>query len=143
MTHVDPVCGMTIEEADAVGTHQHGGVTYYFCSPEHKGEFARNPVAFGEHGAREPTLPGLGDRSAAVVASANAARPVTPPSSPPRALAADPVRPTHEPTADAAAEWVDELEGEPSPPRAWPKLIGLTLLVMLTAMALGIVFARR
>ena len=33
MTHVDPVCGMTIEEADAVGTHQHDGVTYYFCNP--------------------------------------------------------------------------------------------------------------
>ena len=30
MTHLDPVCGMTIEEKDAVGTHQHDGVTYYF-----------------------------------------------------------------------------------------------------------------
>jgi len=30
MIHLDPVCGMTIEEKDAVGTHQHDGVTYYF-----------------------------------------------------------------------------------------------------------------
>jgi YHS domain-containing protein len=26
--HLDPVCGMTIDEADAVGTHEHDGVTY-------------------------------------------------------------------------------------------------------------------
>src|SRR5262249_19174849 len=32
VTHIDPVCGMEIEEADSVGTVAHGGVTYYFCA---------------------------------------------------------------------------------------------------------------
>lgn len=31
-SHLDPVCGMTIEEEDAAGTHEHAGVTYYFCA---------------------------------------------------------------------------------------------------------------
>jgi Cu+-exporting ATPase len=48
MTHVDPVCGMTIDEADAVGTHQHAGVTYYFCHPGCLERFARNPKEFLE-----------------------------------------------------------------------------------------------
>ena len=48
MTHVDPVCGMTIEEADAVGTHQHGGVTYYFCNPSCLDRFKADPTPFLE-----------------------------------------------------------------------------------------------
>jgi YHS domain-containing protein len=28
----DPVCGMTIQPADAVETVEHEGTTYYFCS---------------------------------------------------------------------------------------------------------------
>jgi YHS domain-containing protein len=31
VTHVDPVCGMTIER-DAVGSYECHGVTYYFCA---------------------------------------------------------------------------------------------------------------
>ncbi|MGE3510125.1 MAG: heavy metal translocating P-type ATPase [Vicinamibacterales bacterium] len=31
-SHLDPVCGMTIEEEDAVGSHEHDGVRYYFCA---------------------------------------------------------------------------------------------------------------
>jgi Cu+-exporting ATPase len=46
MTHVDPVCGMTIEEADAVGTHQHAGVTYYFCNPSCLERFSKDPNQF-------------------------------------------------------------------------------------------------
>ena len=46
MTHVDPVCGMTIEEADAVGTHQHAGVTYYFCNPSCLERFSKDPSQF-------------------------------------------------------------------------------------------------
>ena len=46
MTHVDPVCGMTIEETDAVGTHQHAGVTYYFCNPSCLERFKADPKAF-------------------------------------------------------------------------------------------------
>jgi YHS domain-containing protein len=39
----DPVCGMTIEEADAVGTSEYQGKTYYFCSSDCKEEFDQNP----------------------------------------------------------------------------------------------------
>jgi len=46
MTHVDPVCGMTIEEADAVGTFDHKGVRYYFCAPQCLERFAEDPDAF-------------------------------------------------------------------------------------------------
>ena len=48
MTHVDPVCGMTIEEADAAGTHHHDGVTYYFCNPSCLGRFTADPKQFLE-----------------------------------------------------------------------------------------------
>ncbi len=48
MTHLDPVCGMTIEEEDAVGTHQHDGVTYYFCNPSCLERFTDDPKAFLE-----------------------------------------------------------------------------------------------
>ncbi|MEP6592193.1 MAG: YHS domain-containing protein [Acidobacteriota bacterium] len=39
----DPVCGMTIEESDAVGTSEHGGKRYFFCSSDCKKEFDENP----------------------------------------------------------------------------------------------------
>lgn len=40
---VDPVCGMTIEESDAVGTSEYEGTTYYFCSKDCKEEFDSAP----------------------------------------------------------------------------------------------------
>ena len=46
MTHLDPVCGMTIDEVDAVGTHQHDGVTYFFCNPSCLERFQNNPQEF-------------------------------------------------------------------------------------------------
>jgi Cu+-exporting ATPase len=46
MTHVDPVCGMTIEEADAAGTHRHDGVMYYFCNPSCLERFTQDPKRF-------------------------------------------------------------------------------------------------
>ena len=48
MTHVDPVCGMTIEEADAVGTHRYDGVTYYFCDTSCLERFKKDPRQFLE-----------------------------------------------------------------------------------------------
>lgn len=41
----DPVCGMTIAEADAVATVDHDGSTvpYYFCSQDCAEEFRENP----------------------------------------------------------------------------------------------------
>jgi Cu+-exporting ATPase len=39
---------MTIEEEDAVGTHQHDGVTYYFCNPSCLERFKADPKQFLE-----------------------------------------------------------------------------------------------
>ena len=39
----DPVCGMTIEEADAVDTVDYQDTTYYFCSKDCAEEFRENP----------------------------------------------------------------------------------------------------
>ena len=43
MAAKDPVCGMTVEEADAAATEEHGGQTYYFCSKDCGEEFRENP----------------------------------------------------------------------------------------------------
>lgn len=43
MAAKDPVCGMTIEEADAEATADYEAKTYYFCSAECKEEFEANP----------------------------------------------------------------------------------------------------
>ncbi|MDP9403388.1 MAG: YHS domain-containing protein [Actinomycetota bacterium] len=46
MAVTDPVCKMKIEEGDAVGTSQHEGTTYYFCSSDCKEEFDADPEAY-------------------------------------------------------------------------------------------------
>jgi Cu+-exporting ATPase len=46
MTHLDPVCGMTIEEEDAVGSHTHDGTTYYFCNESCLERFKAHPDEF-------------------------------------------------------------------------------------------------
>ena len=51
MTHIDPVCGMTIEEEDAVGSHTHDGITYYFCNPSCLERFTADPPTFLEPAA--------------------------------------------------------------------------------------------
>jgi P-type Cu+ transporter len=43
---LDPVCGMTISPADAVGHVEHNGRTYYFCSNECLERFRQTPDAF-------------------------------------------------------------------------------------------------
>lgn len=43
MAAKDPICGMTIEESDAVGSSEYEGTTYYFCSMDCKEEFDANP----------------------------------------------------------------------------------------------------
>ncbi len=48
MAAVDPVCGMTIEEGDAVGTSEYNGSTYYFCSMDCKEEFDANPDDYAD-----------------------------------------------------------------------------------------------
>ncbi len=44
----DPVCGMTIEESDAVGASDYKGKRYYFCSNDCKKEFDDNPEDYAE-----------------------------------------------------------------------------------------------
>ncbi|MDP3296358.1 MAG: heavy metal translocating P-type ATPase [Thermodesulfovibrionia bacterium] len=46
MKVTDPVCGMTIEEKDAVGTSEYKGTTYYFCAKPCKEDFDKKPEAF-------------------------------------------------------------------------------------------------
>ena len=41
----DPVCHMDIDPANAAGTAEHEGVTYYFCSRGCKLDFEDNPQA--------------------------------------------------------------------------------------------------
>ncbi len=42
----DPVCGMEIEQQDAVGSAEHQGVKYYFCSDDCKEEFEADPAGY-------------------------------------------------------------------------------------------------
>jgi P-type Cu+ transporter len=44
--HVDPVCGMAVDPADAAGSHEHHGRTYYFCNPSCLERFRANPSEF-------------------------------------------------------------------------------------------------
>jgi Cu+-exporting ATPase len=46
MSHVDPVCGMTIEEEESAGTVDHDGVRYYFCAQSCLDRFKENPSEF-------------------------------------------------------------------------------------------------
>ena len=51
---------MTIDEADAVGTHQHDGVTYYFCNPSCLERFKDDPKQFLEPAATVASPPAAG-----------------------------------------------------------------------------------
>ncbi len=52
---VDPVCGMTISPADAVGEVVHRGHTYYFCNESCLERFTANPEEFVGPGADRDT----------------------------------------------------------------------------------------
>jgi len=45
---IDPVCGMSVEEADAPATADHDGATYYFCSTDCQEEFVVNPEDYAD-----------------------------------------------------------------------------------------------
>jgi len=53
----DPVCGMTIPPESAAGTHQHAGMTYYFCSTSCLDRFKANPEAFLQPSAMTDRAP--------------------------------------------------------------------------------------
>ncbi|MGH7556642.1 MAG: YHS domain-containing protein [Gemmatimonadota bacterium] len=46
MSVKDPICGMEIEEEDAVAISEHEEETYYFCSMDCKEEFDQNPADY-------------------------------------------------------------------------------------------------
>ncbi|MDQ6788188.1 MAG: YHS domain-containing protein [Acidobacteriota bacterium] len=45
---IDLVCGMQIEERDAVGQAEHEGTTYYFCSEACQRKFEANPAEYAK-----------------------------------------------------------------------------------------------
>ena len=53
---LDPVCGMTISPADAVGTAVHRGETYYFCAESCLVQFKADPERFLDPQRREAEL---------------------------------------------------------------------------------------
>jgi Cu+-exporting ATPase len=55
---IDPVCGMSVSPATAKGRHEHGGTTYYFCSPRCLARFQAEPEKYlpGEEPARPAPL---------------------------------------------------------------------------------------
>lgn len=58
---LDPVCGMTISPADAVGTLEHAGHTYHFCSDTCLQKFRENPAAFVGEKLRASSPPANAD----------------------------------------------------------------------------------
>jgi Uncharacterized conserved protein len=42
-THIDPVCGMTVDPAKAAGRVEHNGTVYYFCAPSCAQKFKADP----------------------------------------------------------------------------------------------------
>jgi len=45
-THVDPVCGMSVEEGSAASRSTHKGTEYYFCSVGCKKKFDSSPEQY-------------------------------------------------------------------------------------------------
>ena len=54
--HVDPVCGMTVDPADAAGSVAYRGQTYYFCNPSCIERFRAAPEDFVGDKAQRPSL---------------------------------------------------------------------------------------
>ena len=44
--HVDPVCGMQVDEKDAAGLSESGGTTYYFDKEECLSKFNQDPEKY-------------------------------------------------------------------------------------------------
>jgi len=45
-TAIDPVCGMTVNKAQAKATYEYKDTTYYFCNPGCKEAFAKDPEKY-------------------------------------------------------------------------------------------------
>lgn len=44
--HIDPVCGMEVEESPTAHQHEYKGQMYYFCAPGCKHSFAKEPEKY-------------------------------------------------------------------------------------------------
>lgn len=47
----DPVCGMQVDEQQAVATAQHQGRTFYFCSTDCRQQFQQAPEQYARQSA--------------------------------------------------------------------------------------------
>src|SRR6185436_13672530 len=43
---IDPVCGMTVDPEKAAGSHEHAGVTYFFCGKRCLERFKAEPEKY-------------------------------------------------------------------------------------------------
>ncbi len=48
--HVDPVCGMMVEEGQGAITYDYNGKTYYFCSNGCRRAFEKDPEKYLREG---------------------------------------------------------------------------------------------
>ncbi len=48
--HIDPVCGMTVDEGKEAGKSDYKGATYYFCSRGCKVAFDKDPEKYLKEG---------------------------------------------------------------------------------------------
>lgn len=48
--HLDPVCGMTVQEGPGALTLDYQGTKYYFCSPGCRRAFEKDPEKFLREG---------------------------------------------------------------------------------------------
>jgi Cu+-exporting ATPase len=58
---LDPVCGMTIDPAEAVGHVEHNGQTYYFCNQSCLERFSADPARFLQPAGTAGSVPQAGD----------------------------------------------------------------------------------
>ncbi len=52
----DPVCGMTVNTADAKYSSTHAGTTYYFCSESCKQKFDKEPAKYVAKQGEKPAV---------------------------------------------------------------------------------------
>ncbi len=48
--HIDPVCGMTVEEGAGAITYEYNNTTYYFCSNGCRRAFEKDPEKYLREG---------------------------------------------------------------------------------------------
>lgn len=65
---IDPVCGMEVDPAQAAGTSEYNGTTYYFCAPGCKKAFDKDPEQYiGGAGDSAQHQHGLGEQGPPII----------------------------------------------------------------------------